>query len=187
MPTLMSLDSIPRTPWKNGGGTTRELWRRDGADGLFDARVSVARVEQDGPFSDYAGYDRTLLLLEGARFSLSVGQAVPVHLAPLHAVSFAGELPVMGRVPLGPVEDFNVMTRRSAYRHTVRVWAAGDGSQPVRMDGALGVVLCVRGALGLRDGQRVEQGVACVFERDQGRMEPVTGDAVAVVVQFNRA
>jgi environmental stress-induced protein Ves len=187
MPNLISLDSVAQTPWKNGGGTTRELWRRDGADGVFDIRVSVARVERDGPFSDYAGYDRTLLLLEGSAFSLRVGGAVAVHLPRLHAVSFAGEASVLGELPEGPVEDFNVMTRRKAYRHSVRVVAAGDGSPPVRMDGVLGVLLCVRGAFGLKDGARVTPGQVLIMENEQGRAEPAGADAVGVLAQFTRA
>ena len=49
-------------PWKNGGGTTTEVAVSPEGAGLdhFDWRISMARVEQDGPFSTFPGIDRTL-------------------------------------------------------------------------------------------------------------------------------
>ena len=65
------------TRWKNGGGVTHELavWP-DGADlSRFDARLSMAEVAADGPFSAFAGIDRTLAVLEGGPMRLSFGGA----------------------------------------------------------------------------------------------------------------
>jgi hypothetical protein len=47
------LQDLPATPWKNGGGLTREvLWQPAGASlDDFDWRVSVAQIDSDGPFS----------------------------------------------------------------------------------------------------------------------------------------
>ena len=52
-------------PWKNGGGVTSELARSPQAD-EFDWRLSVAEVATDGPFSQFPGIDRLLVLLSGA-------------------------------------------------------------------------------------------------------------------------
>ncbi|TIN81446.1 MAG: HutD family protein, partial [Mesorhizobium sp.] len=54
-------------PWKNGGGVTTEIAVSPSGAGLddFDWRVSMARVELSGPFSQFAGIDRTLAVLEG--------------------------------------------------------------------------------------------------------------------------
>ena len=43
--------------WRNGAGRTRTLWSGAGA------RISVATLEDDAPFSAYPGVDRTFCLL----------------------------------------------------------------------------------------------------------------------------
>jgi environmental stress-induced protein Ves len=49
-------------PWKNGQGVTTELYRLD-RDGRMVFRLSSAAVTESGLFSDYSGYDRTLVNL----------------------------------------------------------------------------------------------------------------------------
>lgn len=49
------LGQLPVSPWRNGGGATREVARHPqgaAADG-FEWRVSVADIGADGPFSAY--------------------------------------------------------------------------------------------------------------------------------------
>ena len=50
-------------PWKNGGGETAEIAVSPPGAALddFDWRLSMARVETDGPFSAFPGIDRTLV------------------------------------------------------------------------------------------------------------------------------
>ena len=68
----VDLSLIAATPWKNGGGATRELACSPlGADmAHFDWRVSVATIAQSGPFSCFAGVDRIITLLSGGRLQL---------------------------------------------------------------------------------------------------------------------
>lgn len=61
-------------PWKNGLGMTREIVRVDDGAGRMLWRVSMADVVQDGPFSLFPGYRRTLMLLDGPGFSLDCGE-----------------------------------------------------------------------------------------------------------------
>ncbi len=51
-------------PWKNGGGMTADVAASPPGAGMdgFDWRVSIARVEADGPFSVFPGVDRTMAL-----------------------------------------------------------------------------------------------------------------------------
>lgn len=60
-------------PWKNGGGITREILREPPEPTAFDWRLSLAAIEQPGPFSCFAGYERTLLLVRGAGIELNFG------------------------------------------------------------------------------------------------------------------
>lgn len=116
------------TRWKNGGGVTHELavWP-DGADlSGFDARLSMAEVAADGPFSAFPGIDRTLAVLEGGPMRLSFGGAEVAVTANGPPLSFPGEAPVRAALDQGPVLDLNIMTRRGAFSHRMVELSPGD-------------------------------------------------------------
>ena len=81
--------SLPRRPWKNGGGTTVEIAvfpAGAGFDG-FDWRLSMADVVADGPFSAFPDIDRTLVLIDGPGLVLDVaGEPHRLDAARTHAV-----------------------------------------------------------------------------------------------------
>jgi uncharacterized protein len=107
---LVHLATVPPQPWRNGGGTTRELLAWPQAD-AWQARVSVARIDSDGPFSAWPGVQRWFVVLEGAGVELAwEGRVVHIqrHSAPLH---FDGTDPPGCRLPDGPTEDLNLMLR----------------------------------------------------------------------------
>lgn len=111
------------TAWKNGGGSTTEIAVEPSDASLddFDWRVSMARVASDGPFSEFAGIDRTLAVIKGDGLSLAIGNAAPVVLdgnsEPVH---FPGETPTSARLLAGEIIDLNVMTRRNRFEHRLR-------------------------------------------------------------------
>lgn len=117
---IVRFADCPPSPWKNGGGITRQLLIRPAAANLddFALRVSVADVDSDGPFSRFDGIDRTLTLLEGGGLQL---QRDGTPLATLQTDSpllhFAGEWPISSQRLAGKVRDFNIMTRRSQCHH----------------------------------------------------------------------
>ena len=110
-------------PWANGRGTTVELLREEGADGLL-FRLSMASVIEDGPFSILPGIERSLTVLSGPGFRLQ-GAGLSLICAPLVPVSFPGDLAVRadgtGAIPS---VDFNVMSARTLPRPTVIVASA---------------------------------------------------------------
>ncbi|RWL97209.1 MAG: HutD family protein [Mesorhizobium sp.] len=109
-------------PWKNGGGTTTEIAVSPDAAGLddFDWRISMARVETGGPFSSFAGIDRTLAVLEGEGIVLDIAGQPPSPLTTVSMpLSFPGDVPTSATLIGGPITDLNVMTRRGRMRHTV--------------------------------------------------------------------
>ena len=143
------------SPWKNGGGVTREIgaFPPGAALDTFAWRVSVADVGAAGPFSRFDGIDRTLVLLSGAGMTLAeAGGAKHVLDAPLARVDFAGETAIDATLHDGATRDFNLMTRRSAARGSVDVWLAGTH----RIERADTVLLfCATGAVGVEiDGAR---------------------------------
>ena len=162
-------------PWKNGGGETREILVFPSAAGLdeFGWRVSAAVVASDGPFSIFAGVDRTLAVIEGNGMELSIDGAPPLFLSvsglPL---SFSCDVPAMAMLVSGPVLDVNVMTRRDRFRHAVgRLPEA-----PLMHTGAAGtvtVLLCTGGIMAIREGgQKVElRQLDCAVFREQAVAE----------------
>lgn len=117
--------TLPATPWKNGGGVTREIVCQPPGAGLdaFDWRVSIATIASDGPFSLFAGIDRVITLLEGGGVHLSGDEDSIDHRldTPLQPYAFAGEARIHARLLAGDCDDFNVMTRRATCRASVTV------------------------------------------------------------------
>lgn len=139
--------------WRNGGGSTREIARHpDGADHWL-WRLSIARVESDGPFSSFPGIDRHLLLLSGNGLRLRFDDGTLQVLMPPHgALRFAGDEAVHGELIDGPVTDFNLMWRRD--RVTADVWLrplVGSGVLAVAA-GETWAMHLVAGRLRLGDG-----------------------------------
>ncbi|BCG81059.1 HutD/Ves family protein [Mesorhizobium sp. 113-3-3] len=147
-------------PWKNGGGTTTEIAvSPEGAslDG-FDWRVSMARVEGSGPFSSFAGIDRTLSVLEGEGIVLDVAGRPAARLTPVSApFAFPADLPTSAALIGGPITDLNVMTRRGRTLHSVERVAI---SQPVDVATGIGptLILCRMGEAIFREAGSIRLG-----------------------------
>jgi environmental stress-induced protein Ves len=178
-------------PWKNGGGVTTEIVVSPAAAGLddFDWRVSMARVENGGPFSQFAGIDRTLAVLEGEGISLDIAGrpsvAVTKAAAPL---SFPADTPTMAALIAGPITDLNVMTRRSRMTHAVErlvisapleIQPKADTTLILSLDGEITVAGAMPARLGPLD--------TLLVEPNAGRMliEPA-GITTLFVVRIDR-
>ncbi|MBL8901031.1 MAG: HutD family protein [Planctomycetes bacterium] len=122
----------PVLPWKNGGGTTREVAIAKHEHGAaFRWRVSVAQVASDGPFSLYPGIDRSLWLLRGKGMILDV-EGVERRLAQrFERFDFPGENRITARLIDGPTEDLNLMVERASTRAVSRLFALPAGGAEV--------------------------------------------------------
>jgi len=110
---LFSWANLPVSPWRNGGGETREIlsWPVGKAD--FTWRASIATISNDGPFSVFEGIDRSITLLTGHGVYLRSEQGVDHHLDQTGVpFAFAGEVPIQATLIDGVTTDFNIMTRR---------------------------------------------------------------------------
>jgi len=102
-------------PWKNGGGITTEILAEPRAEGGNLWRLSIAEVAQSGPFSDFSGYDRIIMLIEGAGFTLDFEGAPSQRLdQPYEPFPFDGGWKTNCTLIDGPVRDFNLMAARDA-------------------------------------------------------------------------
>jgi len=122
-----------RMPWKNGGGTTTEiLVEPAGAAERYDWRISIADVAQSGPFSDFTGYDRTIMLIEGAGFVLDFDRGQTKRLdRPYEPFPFAGEWRTGCTLIDGPVRDFNLIAARKRPKAMLDVFHVDRGTAAV--------------------------------------------------------
>ncbi|CAM3947095.1 HutD family protein [Roseateles saccharophilus] len=107
---IIHAPQVASTPWKNGGGRTRTLLVLPRADD-WQLRISMADVDQDGPFSPYPGVERWLALVEGQgmRLEFEDRRATLTTLDP--PLRFDGASAPFGRLLKGPVRDLNLMNK----------------------------------------------------------------------------
>lgn len=102
------------TPWKNGGGITREAIRVPASGDPFRWRVSVAHIDQSGPFSDFAAYNRIMVLLRGSGVALKFSNGDERLLRTVGDVAeFDGALATLCELLGGPCVDLNLMVAKS--------------------------------------------------------------------------
>lgn len=109
---ILNEKNFIKMPWKNGGGTTTEIFKLDGI-----IRLSKATVSQDGFFSLFSGTDRILLLLEGNGFTLNEHSLTST----FSVFEFAGEEQIDCKLIEGTCVDFNIMTDRLKAKSTLSV------------------------------------------------------------------
>ncbi|WP_421913559.1 HutD family protein [Mesorhizobium sp.] len=178
-------------PWKNGGGVTTEIVVSPPTAGLddFDWRISMARVENGGPFSQFAGIDRTLAVLEGEGISLHIAGRPSVAMTRAAApLFFPADAPTTAALISGPITDLNVMTRRSRTTHAVErlvisasleIHPEADTTLILSLDGEIQVAGAMPARLGPLD--------ALLAEPNDGKIliEPV-GVTTLFVIRIDR-
>ncbi|MDT3337498.1 HutD family protein [Shewanella sp. SP1S1-7] len=129
---LLRYQDCPSTPWKNGGGSTKQLLISPSNADLsnFDYRISIASISSNGPFSSFIGIDRQLCLLEGEGLKLHIqgdnlnsGTILIPNDAPFN---FKGETQIESQLLGDKVLDFNVMTKRGKYRSNIEKISIND-------------------------------------------------------------
>ncbi len=109
-----------RMRWLNNGGWTTEIIAWPDPD-HWDWRVSVADIEQSGAFSVLPNVDRTIALLQGNGFTLTTpNQPTTTINRPHKPFEFRGDEPTDATLVDGPVEDLNLMVRRSSAPRRLR-------------------------------------------------------------------
>lgn len=198
----LGVDAGRVVPWRNGRGFTRELaiWPMHAAfeRGDFDWRISAAGVDQDGPFSTFAGFDRLLVITAGEGMRLSHDAASPVPVVAWQPHCFSGDAHTVAQLIAGPIADFNVLTRRGRVTAAIDVVPAGTplareviASQHAWVHaphGGVTVLLVVAGAptqLALVGGESVW--LRDVEPQDRARVRVVASGGDALVVWVNAA
>ena len=132
--------TLPISRWPNGAGRKADLAAGDGW------LVSYAWLDQDAPFSDYQGIDRTTILVAGPGFTLDIAGRPPlVASSPFTSLAYDGGSKTHCRVA-GPSRVLNVMTARGRFAHAIEILPA-DGRQDLDAGGALlGMIVLLHGS-----------------------------------------
>jgi uncharacterized protein len=111
---IIRQSSFTAAPWKNGGGITYEAIRVPAEGESFLWRVSVARIDVSGPFSDFAAYHRTMILLRGEGVALNFANGEERVLREVGDMAeFDGGLATQCELLRGPCVDLNLMTAKT--------------------------------------------------------------------------
>lgn len=151
---ILALDTLPLSPWKNGGGLTREISLGPPGAGIddFDWRLSLADIQPgEFAFSRFPGIERHTLVL-GPGLSLASADAPRSALravAPLSALRLDGEDALQAVLAGAPIQAFNLMLRRGRAHGAV---AAHTASTALPAASTLLALCCLQGEACVRTG-----------------------------------
>lgn len=198
--TLIRGAELVAAPWKNGGGVTREVAVFPERAGMEDFvwRVSIADVAQAGPFSRFAGVDRTLVLLSGAGMVLDEIDAPDVLKShtltrALDIARFDGEARIGARLVDGATRDFNLMLRRDAAQGEVEVWRS-DAQQSTQrsLSADVALLFCASGSVILTPGDAAPQSLKAGDTLRVDMSDPLpcvlegTGAVLAISIRYTQ-
>jgi uncharacterized protein len=179
---LRSTD-YPTRPWKNGGGTTRDIVVEPPGASLedFDWRMSLAQVDRDGPFSRFDNVDRTLVLLSGTMTLHD--QERRIELVRGEPVSFPGERAITATLGGGATLDLNVMTRRGRMHHRVRNALLGKRYSMKFSSRTALLLFALEGGL-IVDGELLDAHDTAVVSGQRSLAEAPAGRASVLLVEI---
>ena len=116
-------------PWKNGQGETIEMAINNGGTlDDFDWRLSMASVVEDGVFSNFSGYTRNLILIDGDGINLQHNDNKIDRLTRLLDIStFDGGDKTVGNLHSNEITDFNIITRTTRFTTKVACYPQAKG------------------------------------------------------------
>ncbi len=172
---ILALKSLPRHPWKNGGGVSTGI-AGEPPGASYDAclwRIDLSFIERAGPFSDLAGLDRILTILAPG-LSLTVDGATST-IAPFSPFAFSGDCVTtcaLSDEARPPLHAFNVLTRRGEAKARVDIHPGSATVQP----GSLATLLYVaRGGFNVVEGK----GRPTRLDSDHAALVRAGGEALA--------
>ena len=112
---IIRYDTLRPVPWRNGGGTTREVASFPVGAVDFDWRISIADVTAAGVFSTFPGVDRILTVIEGELMVVTVDGEEHA-MEQYRPFRFSGDSVTSSALPVGDTKDLNVMARRGAFK-----------------------------------------------------------------------
>ena len=143
---LYRLNDYVQKPWRNGQGSTLEVTASTDYQGLIDGRwrVSIASLDKDSAYSDFSGYKRSQVMLQGESVCLAIqqpGNALQpgnaqqqLVMRPLSFLTFDGGAEVSCKLQCDGAKMFNVMSRHNQVSHSLEALYGGDLPSSINSD-----------------------------------------------------
>jgi environmental stress-induced protein Ves len=170
---VLHLSDYQRMPWKNGGGTTTEIWKALSPEGAMLWRLSIADVASDGPFSEFPGIDRWIMVIEGKGMDLTVDGRQHRLDDLFQPFAFSGDARTDCRLIEGPIRDFNLMVARSYGSNSLRVLHLAPGAPPQPLPENVVALHVLRGRI------EIESGTVHALSAGDSWIAATYGDATA--------
>ncbi len=146
-------------PWKNGGGSTREIAKELDPDGRIIWRLSLATIAASGGFSLFPGLRRIIVALSGDQVILSGLPNGSKSLEINEPLTFDGDIKVYADLCAnGCAEDFNVIFDPKVVRAELKVLHLDAGAAIPEFTGqsTLGVLFVSCGEI-KTEGERLKR------------------------------
>jgi len=97
-------------PWRNGGGVTQEIAKREDGNGNLLWRLSTARVENNTEYSKFPGLERLSAVVEGAGVHLTKdGSDETIEIGPSEIGKLSGDALYHGTLIGGGIRHLNLI------------------------------------------------------------------------------
>lgn len=158
---VVRVASLPKTPWRNGGGTTTAIASEPEGATFDDClwRVDLSDIGRGGPFSHLADLDRTIVPL-ASDLSLTIDGTAHA-LQPFEPFAFSGDSATTCDIA-APMQAFNALARRGQAAAQVGRW---PGAGRIAGPGTLVLFVARGGFTAVEGGGRpaqVEAGAALI-------------------------
>ncbi|MBI3708166.1 MAG: HutD family protein [Proteobacteria bacterium] len=178
-------------PWKNGGGTTAEIAVEPPAASAacgFLWRLSLATIDQSGPFSAFPGCERTILLVEGDGFVLDIAGQEPIVVdRRFRPAVFSGDRPAACRLRGGPSRDLNLMIDRARIQARSRVLELADNEMTIGGPAGECLAVYLDGTAAVEiDGAKEKLARLDTLRLPSGATSTLRGTAILFVAELSR-
>lgn len=176
-----------RMPWKNGGGTTTEIWKQVSPAGTMLWRLSIADVASDGPFSEFPAIDRWIMVIAGKGMELTIEGVGTKRLdRPFQPLFFPGDAKTDCRLLDGPIRDFNVMIARGFGNGVLEVLHLEPGITAPLPEHTVAIHVARGGAeLETNDVRELTEGDSWIADEPGEAKVRALGQALVAVVSIN--
>ena len=181
---LLRNSDYQRMPWKNGGGTTTEIWKAASPAGEMLWRLSIADVASDGPFSEFPGIDRWIMVISGKGMELTIDGLGTKRLdRPFEPLFFPGDAKTDCRLIDGSIRDFNFMITRSFGKGTLQVSRLTAGMAAPLGENTVAIHV-LAGGVAIETNDIRELAASDTWIADRPGKVKITGEALLAIISI---
>jgi environmental stress-induced protein Ves len=173
---LLGTAQFKSQPWKNGGGSTLELYKYPQHEN-YDIRLSIATVSSSGPFSKFPGYLRAIIQLEGEPMKLRHPEMNQAKTLERYAPYFFDGEALTDCVVTETARDFNVIYKKNCLVETCVIDLEPGAVRKILGSAVKTFVFCLRGHFMLGNGEiepsLISEDELCILTKGEAPKEAV--------------